>query len=201
LRDGHEHASDGCALTSRGARVHSHAVSVEQLEPSQAPGGVEGGAARLGGVPKESQAIPGSSTYAPSEAEVAWAAGLFEGEGCFSRWAVVPRLQASLETTDEDVLQRFVAIVGVGMVAKRKTRPVKDHWKASWMWQAGGGDAEVVFDLFAPWLSSRRRARFFEVREQRREYERQLPAIRSEAASRSARTRWGIGSGQRETLW
>jgi hypothetical protein len=46
--------------------------------------------------------------------EVAWAAGLFEGEGCLTITSGQPVMR--LNSTDEDAPQRFYEIVGAGKV-------------------------------------------------------------------------------------
>jgi hypothetical protein len=54
-----------------------------------------------------------------SAEEIAWAAGLFEGEGCISYirpWGREPDIQAALAMTDEDVVRRFDEIVDRGRV-------------------------------------------------------------------------------------
>jgi hypothetical protein len=50
---------------------------------------------------------------------VAWAAGLFEGEGCWNayvRKGGKVQMQVRLEMTDKDVVERFAAIVGCGAI-------------------------------------------------------------------------------------
>ena len=91
----------------------------------------------------------------PSLDQVAWAAGLFEGEGTFS--FSQQRARASMASTDEDVLRRFVEVVGVGGVGH--IAPRKPHHKPAWQWWANGEDAEAVFELIGPWLGERRLAR------------------------------------------
>src|SRR4051812_10898075 len=61
---------------------------------------------------------PPEAEVSPTEAEIAWAAGLFEGEGCLrvNDTYGAKRPRAELVSTDEDVVRRFHAIVGVGNV-------------------------------------------------------------------------------------
>ena len=119
--------------------------------------------------------------------EIAWAAGLFEGEGCFSlqRRSTNPgscNLRAALRMVDEDVVRAFAEIIGVGRVSGPSS-------KQMWEWKASGEEAEQTYALLGPWLHSRRRARYVELLEQRRAYELSLPAIRSERARKGARTK------------
>ena len=103
--------------------------------------------------------------------ERAWAAGLFEGEGCFTRSlrGRGMRLAATLSMTDEDVVRRFYAVVGVGSV--RPEKPQKSHHKPVWRWTVRGANVEYIYELFDPWLGHRRRARYSELLAERRTYE------------------------------
>src|SRR6266498_5295137 len=59
--------------------------------------------------------------------ELAWAAGLFEGEGCFTTGLNgYPR--ACLKMTDEDVVRRFAAAVGLGHVTGPHAGAPKPYW-------------------------------------------------------------------------
>lgn len=101
---------------------------------------------------------------------VAWAAGLFEGEGCFyvkndSRPGRKPRPVAALKMTDEDVVKLFLATVRYGTVSgphKSLSRDGRTH-KPVWTWRCTGDDVLAVYDLLLPWLGERRRHRGMEV--------------------------------------
>lgn len=96
--------------------------------------------------------------------ELAWAAGLFEGEGSILlhvlRKKGKPEYQyprAQLVTTDLDVLQHFHEVVGVGKIRECRLRPNR---KQAWKWSTdSAADAETVLWLLAPWLGARRRER------------------------------------------
>jgi hypothetical protein len=106
----------------------------------------------------------------PSREDIAWAAGLFEGEGFITPMrqrrrkdgvATVSVLMG-LGMTDQDVVARFHAIVGVGNVTIRE-RPDPRH-KRMWVWQAAAiADVQHVVRLLSPWLGERRLARAQEV--------------------------------------
>ena len=94
--------------------------------------------------------------------ELAWAAGLFEGEGCISvsrrgdrpspAWVLV------LGMTDEDAVRAFHCIVGVGTVYCRKEIP--NHCRAMWIWRCGSrNDIAYVLASFLPFLNKRRTAK------------------------------------------
>lgn len=94
--------------------------------------------------------------------ETAWAAGLFEGEGCLylepqsQRRPNARTARLSLVSTDEDAVQRFHSIVGVGTVNVQRHNERQGH-KRQWRWQAGAKrDVEDVLRKFLPWLTQRR---------------------------------------------
>jgi hypothetical protein len=100
-----------------------------------------------------------------SREEIAWAAGLFEGEGSVFANRVPAgtgrrndsvSIVAALTTTDRDVVDRFTSIVSVGAVhTERRIRPRKarlvHHWRAY------SANAIYVIELFWPFLGERRR--------------------------------------------
>lgn len=101
------------------------------------------------------------------DAEIAWAAGLFEGEGCFSH-----RLQrngnaqvrVALAMTDRDAVERFAAFVGVGEVHGPKANPKQPGWRPVWEWYVqDSARVRAVIALLLPWLCERRRAKALEV--------------------------------------
>lgn len=102
-----------------------------------------------------------------TEAEIAWAAGLFEGEGCFTTQKQQnPKyvmIAARLHMTDEDVVRRFHKVVGVGYV----NGPYRHGGlgkKPAWIWATQKTDEVIaVYKMLSPWLGERRRARGAEV--------------------------------------
>lgn len=96
--------------------------------------------------------------------DIAWAAGLFEGEGS---WCVTRQgyARAALSSTDHDVAARFVAIVGVGsFYGPCFGRPPSR--KPYWRWTATNPQDFVHFaQLVEGQLGQRRLARLNEIRE------------------------------------
>lgn len=97
-----------------------------------------------------------------SEAEIAWAAGLFEGEGCI---VISPgatgqlRVALHLASTDLDVVETFHRIVGAGGIHK-KTKKVKSHHKQQYQWGLGtNAQCDRILRLLVPWFGLRRGAR------------------------------------------
>lgn len=96
--------------------------------------------------------------------DVAWAAGIFEGEGCFVLTKYPNRLSphVAMQMTDEDVVRRFAAVVGVGTISVRKPR--REGYKPAWLWQATSFETfQAVGAMFWPWLGERRRQRWVEI--------------------------------------
>lgn len=99
-------------------------------------------------------------------AEIAWAAGLFEGEGCITQSS--GRLAVRLNGTERSVIDRFCAIVGEGKVYGPYTQDgcadaARYRWKPYFVWVAYGGRGLNVLLLLDQWLSERRRARACEL--------------------------------------
>lgn len=84
--------------------------------------------------------------------EVAWFAGLFEGEGniCCQNGR---RLRMQLGSTDLDVLQKIQAIFGGRIDSKKVAKP---HYKPFWVWEAGQVLTPQLAPLILPFMGSRR---------------------------------------------
>ena len=103
--------------------------------------------------------------------DVAWAAGLFEGEGCWfwhrradskarGRGSLTGKAQLSM--TDEDVVRRFAAVVGFGNIV---FMPIRGNMqKPQWRWTAQAArDVRSLSAMFAPYAGNRRAAKAAEV--------------------------------------
>jgi hypothetical protein len=95
--------------------------------------------------------------------EIAWAAGLFEGEGCITESD--GRLNTRITNTDDSVLERFRDIVDAGTVYGPYERHERDGFdrKPVFVWVAAEESALDVLALFGPWLSARRLERAYEL--------------------------------------
>jgi hypothetical protein len=111
-----------------------------------------------------------SPIYEASEASLAWATGIFEGEGTISlserregQW----HCHLSVTMTDEDVVRRLHSILG-GNVTGPHTKPSQEGkgYKPFWHWQLSGHDnVGAALNLMWPWLGERRRAKATEARD------------------------------------
>jgi hypothetical protein len=90
--------------------------------------------------------------------EVAWAAGLFEGEGTITQSR--GRLVVRVKNTDEEVVYRFANIIVFGMVYGPYNHQGNDGFrrKPCWVWLAEEYEALEVLELLWPWLSGRRKS-------------------------------------------
>lgn len=101
--------------------------------------------------------------------EVAWAAGLFEGEGCFVHLKPQPkdrfaRFGMSLQMCDEDIVRRFAEIAGFGSVGTLATPSMETRQrKPAWRWRGYGVKAEAFARLLQPHFGVRRSGRMEEI--------------------------------------
>jgi hypothetical protein len=94
------------------------------------------------------------------DTHIAWAAGLFEGEGSACISSGQPRIAVSM--TDEDVVRRFAEIVDCGNV-RRYHYPATKR-KPYWQWSAQSAtDVLHVLGLLYPYLGLRRQERVMEI--------------------------------------
>jgi len=101
-----------------------------------------------------------------TEQEIAWAAGLFEGEGCLNSYARKGKgsrgVQVRLAMTDRDAVDRFAAIVGVGSVHGPRIKKAGQKPIFEWYVQ-DATEVQQVIELLLPWLCARRSERAREV--------------------------------------
>lgn len=97
-----------------------------------------------------------------TEADVAWAAGLFEGEGNVGLRSDerVDRFRTrhvlKLTSTDLDVLEKFLHIVGTGTIVKHEA-PKQSHHKQAWVWSCSKQlHVFYIAQLFIPHMGQRR---------------------------------------------
>lgn len=88
----------------------------------------------------------------PLKTELAWAAGLFDGEG----WIGINKLPSghylrmALMSTSKELVDRFHSTIGVGKI--NGPYIVKDH-KPAYQWRASSKEAEQVIELLSPYLA------------------------------------------------
>lgn len=100
----------------------------------------------------------------PAETDLAWAAGLFEGEGSITCSGRAPRLQ--LKMTDPEPVERFCEILGGTLYGPYENHSgEKDGYPRSpfYLWVSTRDEARAAFEKMRPWMSNYRLCRFAEV--------------------------------------
>jgi hypothetical protein len=104
--------------------------------------------------------------YQLTPLELAWVAGLLEGEGCFTRKSGASSLRGvtvQCHMTDLDVLQRLHRTIGVGHLRGpyKASGPTgsRKKYKPRWMVQVSGPAAYQLMQQLLPLMCSRRAAR------------------------------------------
>lgn len=98
------------------------------------------------------------------QTDLAWCAGLFDGEGCISISRVKPtaknklvnssyRLVAKVTMGDRKAIRRFFAVVGHGSVQKHVEGNAKVNGSTSWV--AAARKAEIVLKKLYPFLTTK----------------------------------------------
>ncbi len=107
--------------------------------------------------------------------EIAWCAGLFEGEGSVfqvnqirSNGKNYQYLRAVLKMTDLDIVEKFHKLVGCGTLHHQTDKCKSEqpgHWKRHYTWQlTKREDLEELMILFWEHLGERRRAKILELK-------------------------------------
>ena len=88
--------------------------------------------------------------------DLAWVAGLLEGEGSFMiRTNGTPKIQCQM--TDEDVILKLQAMCGGNVYFSERTVEQKEKkWKDTWSWIIQGKDASDLMKLLLPLMGERR---------------------------------------------
>lgn len=97
-----------------------------------------------------------------SELQLAWAAGLIEGEGYLQLTPQNRDVGIAVTSIDLDVLQKLQAILGGSVCGPYDHGNPK--WKPFWRWQIGARPTvRSVLNLILPYLCSRRKAKAVEL--------------------------------------
>jgi hypothetical protein len=97
---------------------------------------------------------------------IAWAAGLFEGEGTFGVFKngknSNPCTHMRIVMSDEDTVRKFHEVAGVGAV--HGPQVMKNAKKLMWQWRCQkSGDIAILIHAFYPYLSIRRQLKADEI--------------------------------------
>lgn len=96
-----------------------------------------------------------------NDSELAWLAGILEGEGTFSIRNTNPRnrgISIRCSMTDTDVVERIFELTGIGGITKVKPR--EEHHKQQTLWAASKrSDVVDLITRLKPWMGRRRQAK------------------------------------------
>ena len=97
--------------------------------------------------------------------ELAYLAGVFDGEGSFGNWSKGKNkgrdFRASIEMADGDVILRFLTYFKKGSITVRV--PSNERYKMMYHWRVCHDKGKEVVRLMLPYLSRRRQAKFHDV--------------------------------------
>lgn len=96
-----------------------------------------------------------------NETEVAWSAGLVEGEGCLIQSAKTS-ITIQVHMTDLDVLEKLKDIWEGNLYTVNRS-DAKPHWKPSWVWTLSGARAALMLELLLPYFGQRRSLKAIEI--------------------------------------
>lgn len=88
--------------------------------------------------------------------EIAWLAGLLEGEGCFSLTKGSVTVQVTM--TDRDIVERSAWLVGAPSVGTHATSHTKRGHQVCYRWTLCGSSAAAWMMTIYPFMGERRRA-------------------------------------------
>jgi hypothetical protein len=91
-----------------------------------------------------------------NEAEVAWLAGIYEGEGSCTI-TTGRAIRVEIVMTDQDIVNRVQALTGFGSVNTLAQR--NEKYKTAYRWSIGSIGAVTFLQTILPWLGERRSER------------------------------------------
>ena len=110
----------------------------------------------------------GDCVSMPTTNELAYIAGLFDGEGCIQHKQIMDtkrkdkprrykvwRITMEISMTDKDLVEWVHRTLGEGTVlinVKNKSPSSKPHWKTQWRWRCGHRQAYRVCKLLWPFI-------------------------------------------------
>lgn len=98
-----------------------------------------------------------------NEIDLAWAAGLIEGEGCFTWHSDGKRPYFLLDMCDIDVLQKFKTIFPETNFRGPYMHKTKQNQKPRYRIDAYGDKCRHIMQTVYPWLGERRKAKIEEL--------------------------------------
>ena len=95
--------------------------------------------------------------------QVAWLAGILEGEGWFGRIKGYPIIEINM--TDLDVIERVADLFGAIGISTIQRSKIKPTYKNSYRTRATGERAKMIMRAVCPWLGERRQQAIQDLKE------------------------------------
>ena len=118
---------------------------------------------RKGEVPPPSRLTFDGESHEPArqmtENEIAWFAGVFDGEGCIGwpRRKVLHSVYLTVTNTCKPLIARIADVTGTGRVKEKLARINPRHSRA-WVWACYGENARSILRQIHPWLIVKKEA-------------------------------------------
>ena len=88
--------------------------------------------------------------------DIAWATGVFEGEGYIILHPKCVSVRIGMTQSDLDILERMQQLFG-GTIGPKSYKAKPTHWKPTWQWRLGrSAEVRSVLELMLPLLGERR---------------------------------------------
>lgn len=105
----------------------------------------------------------------PTESEIAWMSGFFDGEGCI--WYQGEYVRLMIASSDKDLIYRWKELSQCGNIRVKKTKNVRH--KDSYQWfTSKQEDVKRLLLLMVPWFGERRTKKTLESLEKMDDYSR-----------------------------
>lgn len=107
------------------------------------------------------EGVPGHEpARAMSDVEIAWFAGVFDGEGgvAWPRRTKVTSVRLSITNTSRPLLEKVIEVVGTGRLLDRTRFRKSLKHSPVWVWSIYGENAQIVLRQILPWLIVKREA-------------------------------------------
>lgn len=86
--------------------------------------------------------------------QIAWAAGILEGEGCFTEHSGHPYILVDM--TDKDVIEKLLSVFPTGTMRGPYLHHKRPQYKPRWRFDAFGTKAVPIMLKVLPYMCSRR---------------------------------------------
>ena len=95
-----------------------------------------------------------------TELDMAWVAGIFDGEGCIAIYLLKSQsgqhfMRASVQMSHRPTLERIASIVGGAVYASKLKKSSPAYYKTMYGWQLDGRDAGQFLEKIRPYVTTK----------------------------------------------